>query len=165
MFFLFSFPAVFLFLSILSFIQFHYWSQSDFSEHLLPPYQPANYFIFYVLCRFFAPYLISAIGAFIFLNLAKYFNKKHEEKFFEPEEPYFGALAIFLAGYPGWFFYVIAVILIYLFLHLLLIVGCKSSIKETRLSLYHLWLPTAIFVIIINNFIIQNWQIWSVLKI
>jgi len=93
---------------------------------------------------------------------AKALNKKYQERFFEPEEPYFGALAIFLSAHPGWIFYAIAVILIYLLVHILLsLVACRLSL---RLSLYHLWLPVAIFVIIIQRWL-ELLPLWSLLKI
>ena len=160
--------TVFLLLFYQSYLQYEAWFSSEFSRHLLEQSVNfdnfnfrINYFVFYAITRFFAPYLISLVAALIFLILARKLNKKHNDKFFEPEEPWFGALAIFLLGHPSWFFYLISLILIYLIIHLLsLIISHKSLV----ISLYYLWLPTAIFVIIINKWLIEL-ELWKLLKI
>ena len=163
LFFYFSLLVVFIFLLVLSLVQFLEWQQDDFSKYLLPPHQSINYFIFYCFSRFFLSYIISAAGAFSFLYAAKFLNKKYEEKFFYPEELYFGALGIFLSSFPGFIFYVVFLIAVYLITHLYssLFTGRSSE----RLSLYYLWLPIVLFAIIINNYIVQHLPIWQMLKV
>jgi hypothetical protein len=161
--FYFSLLIVFIFFSVLSVMQFFKWEQGDFSKYFIPPYQDMNYLIFYCFSRFFGAYVVSAIGAFVFLILAEFINKKCGERFFYPEEPYLGALSVFIAGFPGFLFYAVFLIAVYLLRHVysLLPFGVPSG----RISLRRLWLPAAIFVIIINNCVIQNLPIWGILKI
>ncbi len=162
--FYFSIFAVFPSLIYYSYQQYIVWQSAEPSKFLLPPYQNINYFLYYIGMRFFASYIVSLSVAFLFLFAAKYFNKKYDERFFYPEEIYLSALALFLSGHPGWLFYFIGLILLYLFLHLLLAVSRRLSVNETRISLYYWWIPMAIFVIILNNLLIRlEW--WKLLKI
>ncbi|MEK7593224.1 MAG: hypothetical protein AAB464_00700 [Patescibacteria group bacterium] len=112
--------------------------------------------------KFFGPYLISLIFAFLFFFVAKYLNKKYQERFFYEEEFFIGALAIFLIGYPLAIFYLIGVISIYLLAHFVL-AGASKNFGE-RLSTYYLWLPIAISVILISEWLVGlEW--WRLLKI
>lgn len=177
---------IFVLLFYQSFQQYQSWSQNEVSKYLLPPHRSINYFIFYVLARFFAPYLISLAVAILFLFSAKALNKKYQERFFYPEEPYFGALAIFLVSHPGWIIYIITVILIYLLIQIFTLIYYKLhsltiersnaiersnqleqrlSLREVRVSMHYVWLPAAIFVIIIINYWLQTLGWWNLLKI
>ena len=160
--FIFSIFSIFFLLLYQSYQQYQSWSQNEVSQYLLPPHQSINYFIFYVLARFFAPYLISLAVAILFLFSAKALNKKYQERFFKPEEPYFGALAIFLVSHPGWLFYVVFIISAYLLIHFYSLLITHYSLQ--RISLYYLWIPTAIFVIIIQRWL-ELLPLWSLLKI
>ncbi len=160
--FIFAIAVVFSLLIYYSYQQYIAWQSVEPSKFLLPPYQTIDYFIKYVGARFFAPYLISLIAALVFLYVAKKLNKKYEERFFEQEELWFGALAIFLTGWPGAFFYFIGLILIYFLIHIFLFF--ISHFSSPRLSLYYCWLPLAIFVIIINKWLI-GLDLWKLLKI
>ena len=162
--FYFSIFSVFSLLIYYSYQQYIVWQSAVPSKFLLPPHQSINYFLYYISMRFFAPYIVSLSIAFLFLFSAKYFNNKYGGRFFYPEELWLGSLALFLTGWPNSLFYFIGLILIYLFLHLSLIIGRWSSIKETRISLYYWWIPLAIFVILLNNLLIKlEW--WKLLKI
>ena len=153
---------IFILLFYQSWQQYQFWSQNEVSQYLLPPHQSINYFIFYAIARFFAPYLISLAVAILFLFSAKALNKKYQERFFKPEEPYFGALAIFLVSHPGWLFYVVFIISAYLLIHFYSLLITHYSLQ--RISLYYLWIPTAIFVIIIQRWL-ELLPLWSLLKI
>jgi len=101
------------------------------------------------------------------LFLTKILNKKYGERFFEPEEFYLGASAIFLSGHPGWLFYVVFLLAIYVLIQLFS--TAKSSILNSkfspvRVSLYWLWIPTAIFVILIQRWL-ELLPIWQILKL
>jgi len=166
-FFLVAISLFFSFFVFQSFQQYWVWAGNELSKNLLPPYQSANYFIFYVFTRFFAPYLISLAAALVFLFLTKILNKKYGERFFEPEEFYLGASAIFLSGHPGWLFYVVFLLAIYVLIQLFS--TAKSSILNSkfspvRVSLYRLWIPTAIFVILIQRWL-ELLPIWQILKL
>ena len=160
--FIFSIFSIFFLLLYQSYQQYQSWSQNEVSQYLLPPHQSINYFIFYAIARFFAPYLISLAVAILFLFSAKALNKKYQERFFKPEEPYFGALAIFLVSHPGWLFYVVFIISAYLLIHFYSLLITHYSLQ--RISLYYLWIPTAIFVIIIQRWL-ELLPLWSLLKI
>ena len=160
--FIFSIFSIFFLLLYQSYQQYQSWSQNEVSQYLLPPLQSINYFIFYAIARFFAPYLISLAVAILFLFSAKALNKKYQERFFKPEEPYFGAIAIFLTGHPGWLFYVVFIISAYLLIHFYSLLITHYSLQ--RISLYYLWIPTAIFVIIIQRWL-ELLPLWSLLKI
>lgn len=154
--------AIFAFLIYLSLEQYQVWLNQPLTKFLLPPYQSIAYFIFFSATRFFAPYLISLVIAILFLILTERLNRKFEERFFEPEEPYFGATALFLLGHPGWFIYFLVLVALYLFLHL---VYSLVYFRSTRLSLYHLWLPLALFVILLNKYWFSGTHFWSLLSI
>ena len=171
--FIFSIFSIFFLLLYQSYQQYQSWSQNEVSQYLLPPHQSINYFIFYAIARFFAPYLISLAVAILFLFSAKALNKKYQERFFKPEEPYFGALAIFLVSHPGWLFYSALLIIIYLITHIVALARnyadsnadrCGKETLSYRISMYYLWLPMAIFVIIIQRWL-ELLPLWSLLKI
>ncbi len=164
--FLFSIFVVFTLLFYQSYLQYESWLSDEFSKYLLEQSVKidsfnigVNYFIFYVSARFFAPYFISLAVTLVFLVSAKKLNKKYDERFFEPEEPWFGALAFFLLGHPGWLFYFIILVLIYFVIHLLSLV---ISHKSLVISLYYLWMPMAIFVILIQGWL-EKLTLWKLL--
>ena len=154
-----------------SFEQYRVWSQNELSKFLLPPYQSIAYFLGYSFTHFFKNYLISLVIALLFLSAAVFLNKKSQERFFEKEEPYLGALAIFLVGHPLWIYYLIAIFTVgllgTLILHTKSIFGRSDFPKinrqyqevrppdiEKRFPFYHFWLPLAILVLIIGKILI-----------
>jgi len=153
--FFFAVLAVFLYYFYLVYAQYIAWRDGgELLKRLVPPYQSITYVFGYHFIRFALYYLISLLVATAFLSAASYFNRKFGYRFFESEEPYLGALAIFLLGDPrwryAWIYYLIA----------LLILAVSGSLvvshwlkKSERFSLYWLWLPTAILVILIESFI------------
>ena len=157
-----SLLAIFLVGLHMSFLQYKLWSGGSFTKLLLPPHDSLGYFFFYVLTRIFAPYLISLGAAFLFLFAAVRYNRKYNEQFFEKEEPYLGALSIFLTGHPGWLIYMITVIILYLLSHVFYYIFIS---KKQRLPMYYFWVPTAIFVIIISGYWLYGMSILQSLKI
>ena len=157
------FRYIFITAVILSFIfslgmmrsQFLLWQKNSPASYLIPPYQDINYFLDYSFYIFFAKPIIVLLAALIFLGLAKFFNRRFGEGFFEDEEPYFGALGIFLTGYQSFLFYIIMVLLSGL-------IG--AAITRKRFSVYYLWLPLAIFVIMIQKWL-QLLPFWQILKL
>lgn len=185
--------SVFLILAIQTYwsaMLYQAWEVNPLSRFFLPPYQPISYFLSYVGFRFFAPWILSAIVAFLVSRLAKFLNKKFDERFFEQEEIELIALGTFLTGYPGFFFYLSLLLFGYLMLQIvnnlrivfsrtdadltrtsadktrtnsenhpstLLGAGADErgkvfleSASSERLSAYYLWIPFAIFAIIIK---------------
>lgn len=159
--FIFAVLIIFSLLFYYSYRQYAVWLSAEPTKFLLPPYQSIDYFIFYIFARFFASYIISLAAATAFLYAAKNLNKKFNERFFYEEEIWFGALALFLTGWPGALFYFIGLVSAYLIIHLLSFVINRGPLV---ISLYYLWIPIAIIVIIINNWLIGlEW--WKLLKI
>lgn len=151
-----------------SYQQYVIWENAAPSKYFLPPYADVNYFLQYVGFRIFGPYLISLTFAFMLLFSMKVLNKKYEEKFFYPEEPYAAGLAIFLTGHPGWLFYFIGLVLAYLLIHIFSFfydkIIARSGSGEIRISLRHWWIPMAIVAIIISRWLIDL-DLWRLLKV
>ncbi len=144
--------AVFVYYLVLTFLQYLVWKGGgEPFIYFLPPYESIIYLLNYHFIRFLLYYLISFGAALLFLRFAGRYNRKMGFRFFEDEEPYFGAVSIFLLGNPAWswswVYYIAAVLLISVILSLLK--GHFSKRKE-RFPLYHLWFPVAILVIMIN---------------
>ncbi len=81
--------------------------------------------------------------------VARFLNKKFEERFFEKEEIALIGLGVFLSGYPGFFFY-LGIIMIFGVLVSLI----YTILKKGRLPLYHFWLPASAFAMIIKVWLI-----------
>ena len=141
--------------------QYYIWENNDLSKFFLPPHRNFDYFVFYVRSRFFNPYLLSLFFGFLFLYAAKILNKKYSERFFEPVEPYLLGGLIFLLGHPLWFFYLIIVLTMNFLLSTFYFLFSKK--KDYRFSFYYMWLPSAIFTILISRWLsILPW--WQLLK-
>lgn len=156
--------AVFSFLLIVSILQYKSMAVDPFSKFFLPPYQSIRYFMFAVAwARVFAPYVISFLLSLIFLAVALGYNKEFDEKFFEKEEAYVGALSIFLSGHPQWIFYFIFLVFGYVLVQLYIRFVMRKL--EERVPLYYLWVPVAIFVILISKYWLSSFEFWSLLKV
>ncbi len=138
--------AVFSTLFYYAFLQYKVWEGNDFSKFFLPPYQNLDYFTEYVGTRFFLPWILALLVAFFIPNVAKFLHRRLGERFFEAEEIPLMALGTFLVGYPGFLFYWILVLLVGVLLSTLYLLLAKG-----RAPLYHVWLPAAIFVIIMKS--------------
>lgn len=149
--FIFSVVASFVYYGYLVYSQYFTWFYAGPpASFLLPPYESLWYVFSYHLARFGLMYGISLLTGLIFLAAAIRFNKKHNSLFFEKEEPYLGALAIFLAGTPGELYYFASLVATYFLLHLGLRIVHQSK-EDFRLPVYWLWLPLVILVIIIQT--------------
>lgn len=148
-----------------SYQQYVFWKSNDLSKLYLPPYQPIDYFVFYARTRFFNPYIFSLLMAILFLLSAKALNKKYQERFFERIEPYLLAISMFVAGNPMWLFYLIILLTLYLLINSLFAIH-NSLFKKgepPRIPLYYLWLPSAIFTILISKWL-SEFAWWQILK-
>lgn len=143
---LFSLIAVFGSSFYLAWLQYQAWASSgSFGKFLLPPYQKI-YFFYYVGWRIFTPWLVALAAAIIISQLAGFLNKRFGEKFLEPEEIKLLALGIFLTGWPGLLFF----IAVALFSGLLWSIT-YHFLGKGRAPLFYLWLPAAIFAILIES--------------
>lgn len=112
--------------------------------YFLPPYQKINFFILYSYVQFFSSYVISFAASLVFLLAARVLNWRFQKRFFEEEEPYWGAMSIFVLGQPLWLYYVP------------LVLGTGFAVtgynllirrKRDRFSLYHFWRPAGILIL------------------
>jgi len=143
-----------------SYLQYHLWQSGAFTKIFLS--DGAAYFLSYVTMRFWAQYFVSFGMALVFFWMAKNYNRRQGEKFFYPEEPYFLALGIFLAGQPLWIVYILAVIVLYTFFSIGYNLWSRRrrktestdnliNIPPARVSFYYGWIPTALLVILIKG--------------
>jgi len=147
--------AVLLYYFYLVYAQYFAWkNDGGISKFLVPPYESFLYVFGYHFVRFLLYYLIAFFVAVLFFAAAKHYNRKFDEKFFETEEFYWGALSIFLLGGQDWGY-----AWIYYFLTLLVIAVIGSTVqtyvlkKNERFSFYWLWLPVAILVLLVAMFV------------
>ena len=148
----------------LSSLQYYAMRSDGLAKFLLPPYQDINYFLIHIAgARIVGPYILSLMVAFLFMWASGRHNRKHNEQFFEKEEIYLGALSFFLVGHPGWIIYFPTLIVLYMSIQLYSRF-VRRRIDE-RIPLYHLWVPTAIFVILINEYWLSQMAFWLLLKI
>lgn len=139
-----------------------YWTIAQYFLWENTPFQKLTYFPRYIFMRFWFPYALSLALAVIFSSAAKYFNRKYGERFFEPEEFYLLATAMFLVGHPGWVVYVIFILAASVSLSAVYLL---KKMEGERFPLYWLWLPTAFFTIIINKWLITTLPWLMALKI
>jgi hypothetical protein len=147
-----SVAAVFIYYILFTVLQYFIWKNGGKPFiYFLPPHESIFYLLNYHFIRFLLYYLISFGAAFLFLYFTKRYNRKMGFKFFEDEEPYFGALSVFLLGNPSWPWLWIYYLGAVLFLSFIFSFFRNYFLKKKeRFPLYHLWFPVAILVIIIN---------------
>lgn len=118
------------------------------ASYLIPPYQNIWYLFSYIISHYAYHYIISLGVAFLFLGIAILLDERFGRRFFKDEEPYLGALFIFILGNPLWIYYLGTVFGIGL-----LVTGYRLLVTKRfeRFSLYSLWLPIAILVIILSR--------------
>jgi hypothetical protein len=150
----------FSFLFYYSHAQFLVWLAGPPGAYLIPPYQGIGYFVFYVLMRFWAPYLLSAGVAGLFLFAMYYGNRRWQERFFYPDEVYLIALAIFMVGNPLWIGYLLVTLLVYC---LYVLTRRVITRKNERVTFYYFWLPIALICIAATP-LLNRWQDFNLLK-
>ncbi len=161
---------------------------NGFIKYIFPSYVGGEYLLFFLLTRLWGEHFISLIFSVVFLWATLKLNKKYEERFFYGEEPYFGAVAIFLSGWPGWLYYLIALISIFLIFNFAGTVRAnfrkshseaqaEESVPERfftsfrmtqmaqRFSLYYFWLPIAIVIIVVMYYFKLDLPYYYLLKI
>ena len=106
--------------------------------------------------------MVSAIMALLILWGLPVINKRYDGKFFEEGENYLAAIVVFLMGHPGWLFYLLEIVGVYLVWHLL---NTLLRRKQTRLPLYSLWAWIGIVSSAINKYFIVGTTLWYLLKI
>lgn len=140
--------------------QYNVWKSDDFGKFLLPDYQE-HYFLFYAI-RMLAPFLISVGVSFFMVWGLRWSNKKFKGNFFEQEEPYLAAIVILIIGYPALLFYFLVLGAVYLVWHISSYIRFR---KETRLSLYNLWVFAGLATLILSKYWLIDTSIWPILKL
>lgn len=139
----------FLYYIYLTYAQYLEWKgENGPGKFLVPPYIGPGYVIRYHFIGFYMYYLISLFAALIFLLAAIKLNKRFNERFFENEEPYLGALAINLTGTPG---FVIYLVILFTGQIILTLGQWVVTRKNERVPFYYLWLPSALFAILLMH--------------
>ena len=144
--------ALLVVLGIMSFrlyAQYAGWAAGPPGIYLLPPYEGWWYFYTYAGKRIAAPWLIAIFAAILLPRIAERLNLKYDERFFEPEEMKFFALGILLAGYPGFLFYIVFILIF----ELLFSAYYRFFSSQKRAPLYFAWFPLAIFAILVKNWL------------
>jgi len=131
----------------LVYLQYLVWQNDPLTQYLVPPYQSIGYVFGYVIGHQAYPYIVSLGISFIFLGAAILLNEKLGKKIFEEEEPYWGALGIFILGNPWWLYYLVIVLLSGVFGALVFSFWLK---KVERFSLYYLWLLAMVIVFVLK---------------
>jgi len=144
-----------------SFLQYFAWGDNELTQYLLPPYDP-TYFYFYVLMRIWGPYIISFVLALIVIWGLPLINKRYGDRFFEEGENYLAGIVMFLMGHPGWLFYLLEIVGVYLIWHVFNLLMGRG---ERRLPLYSLWALIGVGSLLINNYFLAETTLWSLLKI
>ena len=131
--------------------QYRMWAAGEPGKFLLPPYRSIGYFFSYVGHRIFGQWLLSFLAGALGGYAAYRLNRRYGLRFFEDEEPWLFAMGILLAGYPGFLFYIPLVFLVGVLLTL-----AYTILRKGRAPLYWLWLPLAIFAILITNWYVPK---------
>ena len=134
--------------------QYYIWSHGDASKGLLPPHTPISYFLGYGAYRFVWPVVSVVLVGLIFIFLAKLLNKKFNQRFFEDDEPWHIIFSLIIVGHPYWIFYIFTVIACAILIYLFNLMFKKIEYGQV-FSLYQLWLPIVLVVIILSDWIIK----------
>ncbi len=138
----------------LSFLQYKAWQTSKFSKYLLPPFQKINYFLGYAFYHFFEPYLFNLAFTIIFFLFILTLNKYSKNRFFEKNEIWIATLGSLICLWPTNLFWLILSLTIGIIIHIINFIKNEKN-GEKFVSLYYVWLPLSIFVIIFSSLILK----------
>lgn len=142
-------------------LQFISWHSGPPGTYLLPPYRGIDYFLFYALTRYLAPYCISAVIGLCTYYSLRWLNARYDNRFFYAYEPTIIALCIAVTGHPLWIGYLVVAAGVFVITALvrMLLFGAM-----TRTSMYYIWIPAAIlFLVALPS--LQTSQLFLLLKI
>lgn len=127
------------------------WSGSSLGVFFLPPYRSIDYFVDYAGQRILLPWVVALLAAVVAMKIAELGNYWCRGRFFEEEELWLVGIGVFLTGYPGFLFY----------LPLVLIAGLSMTLvsllrRGGRTPLYYVWLPLALFAIILKTWLLLS---------
>jgi hypothetical protein len=156
--------AVFSLSIVFSVIQYGVWKNNALMKIALENDGGFAAFLYSVFLRFFVPYLISFALAGVLALLMAWINKRSEGKFFEKEEILIAFLAAFLAGFPGFIFFLLGILFSYLAAHLINALFKKTA-KSGVVPLYYFWLPVSASVILISLIWLSKLEFWRLLSV
>lgn len=156
--------AVFSLSIVFSVIQYGVWKNNALMKIALENDGGFAAFLYSVFLRFFVPYLISFALAGVLALLMAWINKRSEGKFFEKEEILIAFLAAFLAGFPGFIFFLLGILVSYLAAHLINALFKKTA-KSGVVPLYYFWLPVSASVILISLIWLSKLEFWRLLSV
>jgi hypothetical protein len=129
------------------------WNSSPAGKAFLPPTLPWSYSLNYVFYHYCKRNLFTIISALILLFVVKFLNKRFEERFFYPQEPYLMSLGILWSPWPGGIVVFLGVVLItFLIIQIINI----FSFKKERISMLYLWLPCSLLSFFITYAILNR---------
>lgn len=132
-------------------VQYVGWRDGELTKFLLPPHNEWTYFLSYVLSRSVGPWIVALAAAFACGFIARRLNRRFGGRFFESEEPRLFEIGVFLSGYPSFLLYIV---LLLLFGSLL---SAFYSLRNMgRAPLYFLWLPMALFAIVVVHLFVPD---------
>lgn len=146
-----SICAVFGILFYSSYVQYATWAEGGTARYLLPPYQGWDYFLFYVGSRLWAPWITAFLASLVVPRAARAMNRRYGERFFYEEEFGLMRLGTFLTGWPGFLLYIPLVLFLGVVLSAL-----YGFLGKGRAPLLYVWMPCAISVILIVQFVIPR---------
>jgi len=143
--------ATLLFDTVLSILQYVTWHSSPLSRFFLPPYQPINYFLSYILFHFWLAgllVLILALAFYLFFKLAK----KYRDDLVSSEELPLILLAGLLVGWPNF------IILVPLFFLLTLIFSVVNLLvfKKKKNTLLYPLIISLVIVFLIGSYLVEH---------
>lgn len=133
-----------------SYQQYRIWEISTVGKLLLPPRQPIGYFLHYAYVHFWMNSLIALAISMLGWLSARLLNRRHQERFFEPVEPWLFGIGLLMTGHPGWIYNLVALFVFAIISHFSFLISRK---KSSRISFYWFWLPAAILGILVQEVI------------
>lgn len=156
--------AVFSLSAVFSVIQYIVWKNDALMKIALENDGGFGSLLYSAFMNFFAPYLLSLALAGILSLLMIWINKRAEGKFFEKEEIMIAFLAGFLAGFPGFLFFLSGIIVAYSAAHIVNAIAKKTA-KSAVVPLYYFWLPVSASVILISLIWLSKLEFWRLLSV
>lgn len=141
--------------TLLAYFQYKIWENHPFSKYLLPPYNPASYFLSYSYHHFYKNLIWRIIGGLFILILVQFLNKLFKKSLFYEEEYLIIPSSIILVDFPFNFLIFVSGLLIIMIIHLISFKKEKSKIFE-KISLKDYWLFISVLFIILNIIIFKK---------
>ncbi|MFA5053481.1 MAG: hypothetical protein WC565_05455 [Parcubacteria group bacterium] len=154
--------AVFLLCSVFSVFQYKAWKESPVMKFAFETDNWILPFAYNVFIKYFAPYVLALALAALMALAMMWVNKRSRGRFFERDEIFIAFIAGFLAGFPGFLFFILGIVIAYLLTHLINAIFRKTARSEV-IPLYYFWLPVSAFVIIISEIWLSKLPFWSLL--